>query len=192
MNVGERQIGRRARSASGCARSRARSRSCAAQTRTRHTARFDGFPRRVRVLRSRHPLQGCSLEVLGFSHRRGVLQLLLVLPDSSRSLIPAAWTDLEATGAAIGEGRLASLDDLPKARRVLEPLLARVVLAERDHRSLRSDRAATSGSSGGFGAGGGAVEWPAPNSWLSSGSTTTSTSTRSGRSAPSSCSPSFG
>src|SRR5437763_9007091 len=131
--------------------------SCAARTRIRHTARFDGLPERVRVVRARHPFQGRSLEVLGFSRRRGVLQLLLVLPDESRSLIPAAWTDLEVAGAGGGEGVLASLDDLLRARRVLEPLLARAVLAERDDRRSRIDRAAASGSGGGPGIGGGAM-----------------------------------
>ena len=84
------------------------------------------------MVRARHPLEGRCLELLGFSHRRGVLHLLLVLPDGSRSLIPAAWTDLEAAGAEADDGVLASLEDLLGVRRVLEPLLERVVLGERD------------------------------------------------------------
>src|SRR5579875_3946666 len=99
--------------------------SCAERTRTRHSARFDGLPERVRVVRARHPLAGRSLEVLGFSRRCGVMYLLLVMPDGSRSLIPAAWTGLDVSDAADGGGVLASLDDLVRARRVLEPLLER-------------------------------------------------------------------
>jgi hypothetical protein len=57
------------------------------------------------VVRVRHPLGGRSLEVPGFPRRRGVLHLLLVLPDGSRSLIPAAWTDLEPADAAVQENR---------------------------------------------------------------------------------------
>jgi Family of unknown function (DUF5372) len=48
----------------------------------------------VRVIRPRHPLEGQALALLGWSHLQGQLHLLLVLPDGSRSLIPAAWTDL--------------------------------------------------------------------------------------------------
>jgi hypothetical protein len=88
------------------------------------------------------------LELLGFSHRRGVLHLLLVLPDGSRSLVPAAWTDLEAARAAVGGGVLASLEDLVAARRVLDAVLERVVLAARDDRSRRIDHAAASGCGG--------------------------------------------
>jgi len=38
-----------------------------------------------------------------------MLHLLLVLPDGSRSLVPAAWTDLEGAGADDGDGVLARL-----------------------------------------------------------------------------------
>jgi hypothetical protein len=48
----------------------------------------------VKVIRNRHPLEGCSLAVLGWQHRRGALHVVLVLPDGTRSLIPASWTDL--------------------------------------------------------------------------------------------------
>jgi hypothetical protein len=48
----------------------------------------------VVVTRRRHPLEGQSLRELGRMRRHGRLELLLVLPDGSKSLIPAAWTDL--------------------------------------------------------------------------------------------------
>ncbi|MEJ7715341.1 MAG: hypothetical protein WKF40_06415 [Thermoleophilaceae bacterium] len=64
--------------------------------------------------------------------RGGALGLILVLPDGSRSLIPAAWTDLEAPAGATVAGTLGSLGDLLAARRVLDGLLGRGVLAGRD------------------------------------------------------------
>jgi hypothetical protein len=76
-------------------------------------------------------------------HRRGRLELILVLPDASHLMVPAAWTDVQATPERVESGTLASLDGLLAARRVLEPLLERVVLAERDdHASEEIDRAA--------------------------------------------------
>jgi hypothetical protein len=47
----------------------------------------------VTITRCHHPLQGRSLVVLGRIHRHGRLELLLVLPDGSKTLIPAVWTD---------------------------------------------------------------------------------------------------
>ena len=38
--------------------------------------------------------------MMGAIKRRGVLLLLVVLPDGSRSLIPASWTNWEAAGVA--------------------------------------------------------------------------------------------
>ena len=73
-----------------------------------------------------------SLELMGWMRRRGRLELIVVLPDGSRLLVPAAWTDLQGAAEPAGAGTLGSLEDLLAARRVLEPLLERVVLAERD------------------------------------------------------------
>ena len=69
--------------------------------------------------------------------RRGRLELILVLPDGSHLMVPAGWTDVQAAPEPVEAGTLASLDDLLAARRVLEPLLERVVLAERDDRARR-------------------------------------------------------
>src|ERR1700730_17021399 len=59
-----------------------------------HTTHLRDFPRPVTILRERHPFEGRVLQALGATHRRGVALLLVVLPDGSRSLIPAGWTDL--------------------------------------------------------------------------------------------------
>lgn len=45
------------------------------------------------MTRKCHPLHGHSLKVLGFLYLKKVLHLLLVLPDGTRSQIPASWTD---------------------------------------------------------------------------------------------------
>jgi hypothetical protein len=65
----------------------------------------------VRVTRRRHPLEGQSLQVLGGMRRHGVVELLLVLPDGSKSLVPAAWTDADQS-AVDGEQSVATLGSL--------------------------------------------------------------------------------
>jgi hypothetical protein len=55
------------------------------------------------ITRARHPFQGRELRVLGGMRRHGRLELLLVLPDGSKSLIPAAWTGLGHDGATAGD-----------------------------------------------------------------------------------------
>ncbi|HEX5407622.1 MAG TPA: hypothetical protein VFX16_35560 [Pseudonocardiaceae bacterium] len=85
----------------------------------------------VVVTRRRHPLEGLSLVVLGRLRRHGHLELLLVLPDGSKSMVPAAWTDLEAgtdaAGGEVGErsATLGSLEDLLAASELVSALLAR-------------------------------------------------------------------
>ncbi len=87
----------------------------------------------VHITRDHHPLQGRSLQVLGQMHCRGRLELLLVLPDGSKSLVPAAWTDYAAdsqpgAGAEPAEcGVLGALADLAEARVVVSALLARTI-----------------------------------------------------------------
>jgi hypothetical protein len=82
------------------------------------------------VARERHPFEGRVLQALGAVHRRGVALLLVVLPDGSRSLIPAGWTDLAAMPVAEpAAGRphsLARLVDFLHARTILDALLSRV------------------------------------------------------------------
>jgi Family of unknown function (DUF5372) len=58
------------------------------------------LPGTVLVTRPRHPLEGLELRVLGGMRRHGRLELLLVLPDGSKSLVPAAWTGVAGGGAA--------------------------------------------------------------------------------------------
>ena len=131
---------------------------------------LDGFPEMVRVVRRGHPLEGGSLALIGWMRRRGALELLLVLADGSRVLVPAAWTDLEGNAGPPVAGTLGSLEDLLAMRRVLDWVVCAgllresasdgrgVVLAGRDHPAgeKRSD-AVASGSGGVTGARSGAV-----------------------------------
>ena len=76
------------------------------------------------------------MEVLGWAHRRGSLHLLLVLPDGTRSLIPAAWTDLHdgpnAPRANRHAATLASLVQLLRARTIVDALLRRLGASDRE------------------------------------------------------------
>jgi hypothetical protein len=74
------------------------------------------------ITRPRHPLHGLELRVLGGMRRHGRLELLLVLPDGSKRLIPAEWTSQHADSTAAdggagqdgggSEGTLGSVTDL--------------------------------------------------------------------------------
>ena len=45
------------------------------------------------IIRERHAFEGQTLTVINSIKRRGVLLVLVILPNGSRSLIPASWTD---------------------------------------------------------------------------------------------------
>ena len=63
---------------------------------------------------------------MGWMHRRGRLELILVLPDGSHLMVPAVWTDLQAVPEPVGTGMLCLLEDLLATRRVLAPLVERL------------------------------------------------------------------
>jgi hypothetical protein len=90
----------------------------------------------VRVVRKRHPMEGRELAVLGWMRRHGSLELCLVLPDGSKSLIPAAWTDLPVAPepAASATTTIGSLSDLLRAAAVVGGLVRRLEPAGRDDR----------------------------------------------------------
>src|SRR4029077_1936753 len=50
-------------------------------------------PDYVTIIRERHAFEGQTLAVISSIKRRGVLLVLVILPNGSRSLIPASWTD---------------------------------------------------------------------------------------------------
>lgn len=86
----------------------------------------------MRIVRKRHPFFGRSLQVFGWMRRHGRLDLILVLPDGSRSLVPASWTDFGADAAEPSHEMLASLTDLQRLRVVIDGLVHRSRDATRD------------------------------------------------------------
>lgn len=101
---------------------------------TRHTTHLEGFPSEVTIVRRAHPFEGRRLRLFGWMRRRGQLDLILILPDGSKSLIPAAWTDLEAAAASSREPELlGSVRDLLHARTVVDGLLHRLNAEKPDH-----------------------------------------------------------
>jgi hypothetical protein len=64
--------------------------------------------------------------------RRGRLELIVVLPDGSTLLVPAAWTDLQSRPGSAASGTLGSLDDFLAAHRVVDRLLRAAECEERD------------------------------------------------------------
>jgi len=79
------------------------------------------------LIRRRHPFEGRSLQVLGSMRRHGVAELLVVLPDGSKRLIPAAWTDLEqpAGGGDDAAATLGLVGDLLRLSVLVSGLSAR-------------------------------------------------------------------
>lgn len=81
----------------------------------------------VTITRRRHPLEGHTLRVLGRMRRHGTDELLLELPDGSKSLVPAAWTDLTAdAGETDATATVGTVGDLLAAVAVVATLLARI------------------------------------------------------------------
>jgi hypothetical protein len=89
----------------------------------------------VTITRERHAFEGQSLVVISSIRRRGVLFALVVLPDGSRSLIPANWTDWSAEqanqtpagDAGNGSHDLGRLCDLLHLRKIIDALYDRYV-----------------------------------------------------------------
>ena len=101
----------------------------------RHTTHHQHLPEKVTIVRVQHPFEGRSLNVLGVTHRKGRLHLVLILPDGSKSLIPAVWTDLALPiqlGSPPSTPTLGSLEDLLHARAVVDALLGRLAPATRE------------------------------------------------------------
>src|SRR3954454_22921921 len=91
-----------------------------------HTTHLQRFPERVKITRPHHPFQGQSLEVLRQARMPDGLQFVLILPDGSKSLIPANWTDFNCPSSVPESSPLiGSLDDLLRLRDVTDALLRR-------------------------------------------------------------------
>jgi hypothetical protein len=71
--------------------------------------------------------------LLGHTHRNNQLHLLLILPDGSKSLVPADWTNLNCTSDFTIQKEIAtlgSLSELLHLRTVIDALLRRLASAE--------------------------------------------------------------
>ena len=99
------------------------------------------------ITRERHPFEGRSLAVISSIWRGGVLFLLVSLPDGSRSLIPAEWTDWgegHAGGARPLRGddtsarSLGSLGDLLRLRYLVDALHGRPIESTPQKESRRA------------------------------------------------------
>jgi len=106
------------------------------QKKGRQTTHRRDFPGSVIITRERHPFEGCALAVIGSIRRRGVLFVLACLPDGSRSLIPAQWTDWgeghcggvrACREANVGSCALGSLGDLLQLRHLVDALRGRSI-----------------------------------------------------------------
>ena len=69
----------------------------------------NGGRQEVRVTRHRDALEGKTLQLLGRLRRHGGVELLVVLPDGSKRMIPAEWTDAALAGSEDGSGAAATL-----------------------------------------------------------------------------------
>jgi Family of unknown function (DUF5372) len=86
------------------------------------------LPGTVVITRPGHPLHGRELRVLGRMRRHGARELLVEIPDGSKRLIPASWTDLDrAAGAEEGDGpaTLGPVTDLLSLSVLVSALCAR-------------------------------------------------------------------
>lgn len=115
-----------------------------------HTTHHEGLPLSVTITRAHHAFEGQCLAVHGRVHRQGRAHLLLVLPDGSRSLIPAEWTDLQSTEhtsvADLATGlSLAPLSELLHARTIVDALLRQLPAPseEMDKRARKERQHAT-------------------------------------------------
>jgi hypothetical protein len=95
----------------------------------RHTSPLQDLPAQVQVTRAHHALTGKALKVFGKINRKGQLHLVLVLPDGTRSYIPAAWTDFKSPGLCSPKDEpclAACLSDLLRTRQRVDALLRRI------------------------------------------------------------------
>jgi Family of unknown function (DUF5372) len=92
----------------------------------------------VTIIRPRHPFEGKLLELLRTMHRKGRLYLILILPDGTKSLIPADWTDFVVVTcpgpklSACAGGKLGSIEDLLHTCAVTDALLNRLAAITRE------------------------------------------------------------
>jgi hypothetical protein len=77
------------------------------------------LPCAVRVTAAAHPLNGRTLDAVSFLRLRGVLHLVVGLPDSSPGTIPASATDIFGERAAEGPATVLDADGLRRLRALM-------------------------------------------------------------------------
>ncbi len=82
------------------------------------------LPCAVRVTAVTHPLRGRTLDAVSFIHRRGVLHLVVKLPDSSPGTIPVSATDVFGERAAGGPELVLDAGGLRRLRGLVAALSA--------------------------------------------------------------------
>ena len=93
-------------------------------------------------------MQGQFCEVLGWTHRNEILHLTLVLPDGSRSLIPAHWTDLSgrktknltSTGSHSISNIIATTHDLLHVRKIVDALLCKLNSSKQEFKKASTEK----------------------------------------------------
>jgi hypothetical protein len=79
----------------------------------------------VTITRRKDPLDGQRVRVLGRLRRHGAAELLVVLPDGSKRMIPQSWTDAEPAGPGEPAATLGCITDLLAACVVVSALVDR-------------------------------------------------------------------
>ena len=74
-------------------------------------------------------MQGRELRVLGRMLRHGAAELLVVLPDGSKTLLPAVFTDAVAAAEPVAMATVGSIEDLVQLAVVVESLMPPSVVA---------------------------------------------------------------
>ena len=83
------------------------------------------LPCAVRVIAVTHPLNGRMLDAISFIHLRGVLHLVVRLPDASPGTIPVSATDIFGERAAEGLATVLDADGLRRLRTLTLALCGR-------------------------------------------------------------------
>lgn len=86
-------------------------------------------PLTVTITRARHPLEHQTLRVLGRLRRHGVDELLVLLEDNSKSLIPVSWTDLGVDDVGVDDDGDVNQEPSGSALGTIADLLAASQLA---------------------------------------------------------------
>jgi len=94
-----------------------------------HTTHPRDLPERVTITDRITRLKASLCLFSRRSHRQGHLYFVLILPDGSKSLIPAAWTDFDSTAPPWASPSRGFSGDLLHLRSLVDALLGRTVVS---------------------------------------------------------------